>query len=95
MYKIKKLIEKFKNWLIRKLGGYTANEAENRLITSLCYYGEQADKPWKVVVREICRKSENSYYDWACEYCGLSGCGERNGWCEHFYPAVTVVASDE
>ncbi len=35
------------------------------------------------VVREICRRSENSYYDWCCEYCATA-CDKHNGWCNRF-----------
>lgn len=34
-------------------------------------------------IREICRRSENSYYDWCCEYC-TAECDKRNGWCARF-----------
>ncbi len=44
-----------------------------------------ADKHNKAqrVIREICRRSENSYYDWCCEYC-TAKCDRHNGWCERF-----------
>ena len=35
------------------------------------------------VIREICRRSENSYYDWCCEYC-TAECDKRSGWCDRF-----------
>lgn len=41
------------------------------------------------VIREICRRSEISYYDWCCEYCGqeLIKC-RHNGWCRFFTPVM-------
>ena len=46
-------------------------------------------KALKTVIREICRRSETSYYDWCCEYCGqeLIKC-RHNGWCRFFAPAM-------
>lgn len=41
---------------------------------------------YQAAVREICRRSESSYYDWCCDYCvGSTDC-KRNGWCENFNP---------
>lgn len=41
------------------------------------------------VIREICRRSEISYYDWCCEYCGQKyiEC-KHNGWCRFFTPVM-------
>ena len=50
------------------------------------------DRTWNIaaqnnklyeVIREICRRSENSYYDWCCEYC-VTACNKRSGWCNRF-----------
>jgi hypothetical protein len=39
------------------------------------------------VVREICRRSENTYYDWCCDVCCMRGENCRaNGWCRSFWP---------
>ncbi len=37
----------------------------------------------RIVIREICRRSETGYYDWCCEYCKAE-CDKRNGWCTRF-----------
>ncbi len=37
------------------------------------------------VIREICRRSDTQFYDFACEYC-TSDCDKRNGWCARFEP---------
>lgn len=43
----------------------------------------EKDSRLRDVIREICRRSENSYYDWCCEYC-TAECSKRNGWCSRF-----------
>ena len=46
-------------------------------------------KALNAVIREICRKSETSYYDWCCEYCGQEFIKCRHdGWCRFFAPAM-------
>ena len=40
---------------------------------------------YKNAVREICRRSKNTYYDWCCDQCACS-CNKRNGWCNDFEP---------
>ncbi len=47
-----------------------------------CDIEKQRRRLYKVI-REICRRSENSYYDWCCEYC-TAKCDRRSGWCERF-----------
>ena len=81
---MKKLWKKFKDWLIGKLGGYTKEEfgALSKIQIELQRKIMQA---WADTVQEICRRSDNSYYDWCCEYCARN-CGKCNGWCEKFVP---------
>ena len=40
---------------------------------------------YKNTIREICRRSENTYYDWCCDQCACN-CDKRNGWCNDFEP---------
>lgn len=83
---MKKIIRKIKNWLIDKLGGYT-KEDMNLLYKSEVAVRRLLLQAWAKTVQELCRKSENSYYDWCCEYCA-ERCDERNGWCEKFEPRI-------
>lgn len=87
---MKNIIQKFKNWLIKLLGGYTqydmnvkdaeANQAVNRACAEVIAL-------WVKAVQEICRKSDNTYYSFCCEYCATP-CKKRNGWCEGFWPSA-------
>lgn len=43
-------------------------------------------KALKIVIREICRRSETSYYDWCCDYCQSPVRCKHNGWCQLFIP---------
>ena len=81
---MKKIILKIKNWLIDKLGGYT-REDMNLLYKAQVEVRRLMLLAWVNVVQEICRRSDDTYYDWCCEYCGRD-CGKRNGWCEKFTP---------
>ena len=40
---------------------------------------------YKNAIREICRRSENTYYDWCCDQCACD-CDKHNGWCNDFEP---------
>lgn len=80
---MKNIIQKFKNWLIKLLGGYTLEEvhrAANRARVEIIV-------PWRKVVQEICRKSDNTYYPFCCEYCATP-CKKPNGWCKDFWPSA-------
>lgn len=88
MKKIKELIEKFKNWLIKKLGGFTKGDFI-RNVNRTCDAHFEALIPWRKTVQELCRKSDDTYYDWCCEYCAQP-CNKRNGWCERFHPINKV-----
>ena len=85
---MKKIIRKIKDWLIGKLGGFTKKNLE-------IVYKSQVEvqriiiQAWADTVQEICRKSENSYYDWCCEYCDAD-CDKRNGWCKRFVPVRKI-----
>ena len=83
---MKKLWKKFKNWLILALGGITS-EGAVKLIDASYTAHINCLKPWKSVVQELCRKSDNTYYDWCCEYCDRV-CDKHNGWCEKFAPRI-------
>ena len=86
---MKNIIKNIKAWIIHKLGGLPGNE-----VLGLCRISRlvavethiECLKPWIKTVQEICRRNENSYYDWCCEYCKVT-CDKRDGWCERFSPA--------
>ena len=90
---MKKIIRKIKNWLIDKLGGYT-KEDMNLLYKSQVEVRRLLLQAWAKTVQEICRKSDNSYYDWCCEYCNTY-CDKRNGWCEKFTPKIVTKESED
>lgn len=91
---MKKLIEKLRLWLIRRLNAVPMDEH-----TELCQEGisllqrlerQEAEQKrlterFRYAVREICRRSENTYYDWCCDQCACD-CDKRNGWCNDFEP---------
>ena len=89
---MKKLWKKIKDWLIDKLGGYT-KEDMNLLYKSEVAVRRLLMQAWVKTVQEICRKSNDTYYDWCCEYCGMT-CDKRNGWCEKFMPVERPVLDD-
>lgn len=87
---MKNIIRKIKDWLIRKLGGYTLEEVWARCDGERNVYIKTHAKivnAWRKVVQEICRKSDDTYYDWCCEYCSTT-CDKRNGWCKKFEPRI-------
>lgn len=103
---MKKILHKLRVWLLKLLGGVPNEIEKTAFETVLEenaeLYKEISDrdrdlkvlrmqvKALKTVIREICRRSETSYYDWCCEYC----CGQElikcrhNGWCRFFAPAM-------
>ena len=85
---MKKIIRKIKNWLIDKLGGYTKDDM-NLLYEAQVEVRRLMLLAWVKTVQEICRKSNDTYYDWCCEYCGMT-CDKRNGWCEMFHPGIVT-----
>jgi hypothetical protein len=89
---MKNIIRKIKDWLIDKLGGYTKADM-NLLYESQVAVRKLLLQAWANVVQEICRKSDDTYYDWCCEYCDMK-CDKHNGWCEKFMPAERQVFDD-
>ena len=83
---MKKIICKIKNWLIDKLGGYTKSDMK-LLYESEVAVHELLLQAWEKTVQEICRKSNDTYFDWCCDYCDVACC-KRNGWCEKFTPRI-------
>ena len=84
---MKRLLYAIRMWLLDVLGGIPKNywdyaehviSMERREFDSrLCDY--------HIAVREICRRSETTYYDWCCDGCAHD-CDKRNGWCANFEP---------
>ena len=85
---MKNIIRKIKDWLIDKLGGYTKEDL-GVLYKSQVAARKSMLQAYENAVQEICRRSDNSYYDWCCEYCRLT-CEKRDGWCERFAPIVAA-----
>lgn len=83
---MKNIIQKFKNWLIKLLGGYTKADM-NILYESQVAVRKLLLQAWAKVVQEICRKSDNAYYPFCCEYCATP-CKKPNGWCKNFWPST-------
>ena len=90
---MKKIIRKIKNWLIDKLGGYTKEDI-NLLYKSQVEVRRLLLQAWVKTVQEICRKSNDTYYDWCCEYCARS-CDKHNGWCRRFEPKIVIKESED
>ena len=91
---MKKLIEKLRLWLLRLLHGEPKECAEKTEDAYMDYIREQRKQIsmlaetialYKNAIREICRRSENTYYDWCCDHCARA-CDKRNGWCNDFEP---------
>ena len=85
---MKKIIRKIKDRLIGKLGGYTKDDM-NLLYKAQVEVQGLLLQAWAKTVQEICRKSNDTYYDWCCEYCDRY-CDKRNGWCEKFAPKIVA-----
>lgn len=83
---MKNIIRKIKDWLIDKLGGYTKADM-NILYKSQVAVRKLLLQAWVKTVQELCRRSDNTYYDWCCEYCNMT-CDKHNGWCEKFTPRI-------
>ena len=91
---MKKLIEKLRLWLLGLLHGEPEECAEKTEDAYMDYISEQRKQIsmlvetialYKNAIREICRRSENTYYDWCCDQC-VCDCDKRNGWCDDFEP---------
>lgn len=83
---MKNIIRKIKDWLIGKLGGYTKKDM-NILYESQVAVRKLLLQAWAKTVQEICRKSDNTYYPFCCEYCATP-CKKPNGWCKDFWPSA-------
>lgn len=93
---MKKLIEKLRLWLIGRLNAVPMDEFSQILREGVHAYemlaAERAESQriiarFQCAIREICRRSENTYYDWCCDVCCMRGENCRaNGWCSSFWP---------
>lgn len=89
---MKKILHKLRVWLLGVLGG-VPREWQEGVVAKLigdrdkCIdYQNDMLISYRKILREVCRRSETTYYDWCCDYCvGSTDC-KRNGWCERFEP---------
>ena len=91
---MKRLLYAIRMWLLSLLHGEPEECAEKTEEAYMDYIREQNKKIsmlvetialYKNAIREICRRSENTYYDWCCDQCDCD-CDKRNGWCNDFEP---------
>ena len=91
---MKRLLYKIRMWLLGLLHGEPEECAKKTKDAYMDYTREQNKKIsmlvetialYKNAIREICRRSENTYYDWCCDQCAYD-CDKRNGWCNDFEP---------
>ena len=85
---MKKIIYKLRIWLIKKLNAvpaedFKAIDAANNILAAKVVDG---NKSTLQLIREICRRSETSWYDWCCEYCCMTHNCRKGGWCNSFRP---------
>lgn len=80
---MKKLLYAIRKWLIDILGGVPMCFYDN--MASLANHFNEQINDYRVAIREICRRSGNTYYDWCCDQCACD-CDKRNGWCNGFEP---------
>lgn len=80
---MKKLLYAIRKWLIDILGGVPMCFYDS--MASLANHFNEQIEDYRVAIREICRRSENTYYDWCCDQCACD-CDKRNGWCNGFEP---------
>lgn len=80
---MKKLLYAIRKWLIDILGGVPMCFYDS-MVSLANHFNEQLND-YHIAVREICRRSENTYYDWCCDQCACD-CDKRNGWCNGFEP---------
>lgn len=92
---MKRLLYIIRLWLLGLLHGEPeeyAEEIEDMHIRIISAQSErislliEAIALYKKAIREICRRSENTYYDWCCEYCCMTHNCRRDGWCNRFWP---------
>ncbi len=91
---MKGLLYKIRMWLLDVLGGIEKAHYdyvvklltyERRDYDTVCREYDEEIADYRVAVREICRRSDNTYYDWCCDQCACD-CDKRNGWCAEFEP---------
>lgn len=91
---MKRLLYKIRMWLLGLLHGEPEECAKKTKDAYMDYIREQRKQIsmlvdtialYKNAIREICRRSENTYYDWCCDQCACD-CDKRNGWCNDFEP---------
>lgn len=91
---MKRLLYKIRMWLLGLLHGEPEECAEKTEDAYMDYIREQRKQIsmlvetialYKNAIREICRRSKNTYYDWCCDQCACD-CDKRNGWCNDFEP---------
>ena len=64
---MKKLLYAIRKWLIDILGGVPMCLYDS--MASLANHFNEQINDYRVAIREICRRSENTYYDWCCDQC--------------------------
>ena len=84
---MKKLLYAIRMWLLSLLHGEPEECAEKTEDAYMDYIREQRKQIsmlvetialYKNAIREICRRSENTYYDWCCYQCAFTcGCAIR------------------
>ena len=91
---MKRLLYKIRMWLLGLLHGEPKECADITKDSYMDYIREQRKQIsmlvetialYKNAIREICRRSENTYYDWCCDQCACD-CDKSNGWCNDFEP---------
>ena len=91
---MKRLLYKIRIWLLGLLHGEPEECAKKTKDAYMDYIREERKQIsmlaevialYKNAIREICRRSENTYYDWCCDQCACD-CDKRNGWCNDFEP---------
>ena len=91
---MKRLLYKIRMWLLGLLHGEPEECAKKTEEMYMRIISAQSDRIsmlikaralYKNAIREICRRSENTYYDWCCDQCACD-CDKRNGWCNDFEP---------
>lgn len=80
---MKKLLYAIRKWLIDILGGVPMCFYDS--MASLANHFNEQINDYRIAIREICRRSDNTYYDWCCDQCACD-CDKRNGWCAAFAP---------
>lgn len=92
---MKRLLYKIRMWLLDVLGGvpkphydylHGLLHRERKDFDALCHDYNEEIEDYRTAVREICRRSGTSFYDWCCEYCCMTHNCRRDGWCNRFWP---------